>query len=88
MSLNVTLPEDLEPFIGAQVASGTFSSPDALVAACVRAFQLHPLATAEAHESLMRGYQQSEDGEYSDRSIEDICRDARARFEANGGEPH
>tara|TARA_R110002096_G_scaffold105923_1_gene233036 strand:- start:5696 stop:5962 length:267 start_codon:yes stop_codon:yes gene_type:complete len=82
--MEVTIPAGFESFVGEQVASGAFDSPGALVAASLKVFQsqLHPLATAEAQTSIMESYRQAKAGEFSNRSLDDIKREARAKFEA------
>lgn len=78
--MEVQLSADLEAFVNDQVSSGNFASTDALVQAGIRIMQNDPLSLVKAE--LWEGIRQADAGEFSSRTIEDIKRDARRKFEA------
>lgn len=80
--MHVTIPEELESYVGEQVATGAFESADALVAASLQSFRDHPLASPEAQAQIMEGYRQAKAGQFYEGTMEDIKREARAKWDA------
>jgi len=78
--MEINLSPELESFITAQVASGAFDSPEEVLAAGLKALQADPLAEVKA--DIQEGYRQALNGEFYEGTVDDIKREARARFEA------
>ena len=82
--MQVTIPAELERFVGEQVASGAYDSPESVVEAGLRNLATVPRMSLEEIEAETReGYRQAKAGEFFEGTMEDIAREARAQFEAS-----
>lgn len=81
-----TLPPDLQQFIDQSVASGEFETPDACIAAALRAFRELKQRHDDLRADIQHAIEQSNRGESRPLDMSAVKAEARRRFsqQSNG----
>lgn len=78
-TMNVSLPENLSDFVETELAAGGYSSASEVVRDALRLLKREKALEQERLEILRRevmiGWNQAKNGEFSDRTVEQIAAD-------------